>query len=90
LLQIQYKNIFEKDVARATKRGKDIAKLKEVICLLAEEKLLPVKFRDHPLIGNYKGRRECHIEPNWLLVYKKEMNIIIFERTGTHSDLFNS
>lgn len=90
MLEIQYKNIFEKDVARAKKRGKDIEKLKEVIRLLAEEKLLPPKFRDHPLIGNYNGRRECHIEPNWLLVYKKKTNTIIFERTGTHSDLFSS
>ena len=90
MLQIKYKNIFEKDIARVKKRGKNIEKLKEVIRLLAEESPLPPKFRDHPLIGNYKDRRECHIESNWLLIYKKEMNTIIFERTGTHSDLFNS
>lgn len=90
MLQIKYKNIFDKDVARAKKRGKDIEKLKQVIRLLVEEKPLPPNFRDHALIGNYKDRRECHIEPNWLLIYKKELSIIIFERTGTHSDLFNS
>ena len=54
--------------------------------LLVEGKPLPSMFRDHMLIGNYKNRRECHIEPNWLLIYKKEIDTIIFERTGTHSD----
>ena len=89
MLDIQYKNVFEKDLALAKKRGKDIEKLKTAIRLLAEGKPLPLQFRDHPLIGNYKHRRECHIEPNWLLIYKKEANAIIFERTGTHSDLFS-
>jgi mRNA interferase YafQ len=56
--------------------------------LLAEEKILPPNNRDHALRGNYVSRRECHIEPDWLLIYKKESNTIIFERTGTHSDLF--
>ncbi len=88
MLEIQYKNVFEKDLTLAKKRGKDIEKLKTVIRLLAEGKPLPLQFRDHPLVGNYKDRRECHIEPNWLLIYKKEANTIILERTGTHSDLF--
>ena len=56
---------------------------------LIDEKPLEVKFRDHKLTGNYKDRRECHIEPDWLLIYKLESQIIIFERTGTHSDLFH-
>ena len=65
-------------------------KIKAVIRLLVEELPFPHKFRDHPLIGNYKSRRECHIEPNWLLIYKKKMGALILERTGTHSDLFSS
>ncbi len=88
MLHIKYKNLFEKDLARAKKRGKDIEKLKEVIHFLAEDMPLPTKFRDHMLVGNYKHRRECHIEPNWLLIYKKEEATIILERIGTHSDLF--
>ncbi len=88
MLRIEYKNLFQKDLARAKKRGKDLEKLKEVIRWLAEDRALPAKFRDHMLVGNYKHRRECHIEPNWLLIYKKEADTLIFERTGTHSDLF--
>lgn len=88
MLHIQYKNLFEKDLDRAKKRGKNIEKLKEVIRLLAADLPLPAQYRDHLLIGNYKHRRECHIEPNWLLIYKKEINTLILERTGTHSDLF--
>jgi len=72
----------------AKKRGKDIAKLKKAIELIVSEKLLPPRLRDHALTGNYSGRRECHIEPGWLLVYKLDSGSVIFERTGTHSDLF--
>ena len=88
MLKIQYRTSLKKDINLAKKRGKDLEKLKEVIRLLIEEDSLPVKYLDHPLKGNYKGRRECHIEPNWLLIYKREEDLIIFERTGTHSDLF--
>lgn len=90
MLNIQYRNIFKKDVKLAKKRGKNTEKLKEVIKFLLEEKPLPPKYRDHPLVGNYVGRRECHIEPNWLLIYKKEPNALILERTGTHADLFDN
>lgn len=83
-----YTNSFEKDIKRMQKRSKKIDKLKAIILLLAEQKSLPAKNRDHALIGNYKNRRECHIEPDWLLIYKLEDDKIIFERTGTHSDLF--
>jgi len=88
LLQIKYKNTFEKDVKLAKKRGKDLEKIKEVIHCLANEQSLPLNYRDHALIGNYVGHRECHIEPNWLLIYKKDSETLILERTGTHSDLF--
>lgn len=88
MLQIKYKNTFEKDVKLAKKRGKDLEKIKEVIHCLANEQSLPLNYRDHALIGNYVGHRECHIEPNWLLIYKKDSETLILERTGTHSDLF--
>jgi mRNA interferase YafQ len=83
-----YTKQFEKDVKRMRKRGKDVQQLKGVLSSLIAEEPLAERHRDHALIGNYKGRRECHIEPNWLLVYKLAGNEIIFERTGTHSDLF--
>jgi len=85
-----YTNIFAKDIKRMKKRGKNMDKLKLILESLIEQDPLPSKNKDHQLIGNYKGRRECHIEPDWLLIYKLEEQInIIFERTGTHSDLFN-
>jgi mRNA interferase YafQ len=85
----KYKTIFEQDIKRAKKRGLDMERLKTVICLLVEGKPLPPRYRDHPLIGNYKGHRECHIQPDWLLIYKREPGILILERTGTHADLFS-
>ena len=79
---------FEKDVKRIRKRGKNLEKLKPVLSALIEDKPLAEQYRDHSLAGDYAGRRECHIEPNWLLIYKLIDDAIIFERTGTHSDLF--
>jgi mRNA interferase YafQ len=89
MMKTKYKTIFEQDTKRAKKRGLDMERLKTVIRLLVEGKPLPPRYRDHPLIGNYKGHRECHIQPDWLLIYKREPDLIIFERTGTHADLFN-
>ena len=83
-----YARQFEKDIKRMKKRGKNPDKLKIIIrSLVSEEPLDPIH-RDHKLIGNWKGRRECHIESDWLLIYKTELDRIIFERSGTHSDLF--
>ncbi|MCK5784444.1 MAG: type II toxin-antitoxin system YafQ family toxin [Desulfobacterales bacterium] len=83
-----YTHQFDKDIKRLQKRAKNLEKLKIIIrSLVAEESMDPIN-RDHKLIGNWKGRRECHIESDWLLIYKIEENRIIFERTGTHSDLF--
>jgi len=70
------------------KRREHPEKIKKIIRNLINEERLDAKYKDHKLIGNYKGRRECHIEPDWLLIYKIEDSVIIFERTGTHSDLF--
>ena len=70
------------------KRGKVLSKIKKVIRKLVYEERLEAKFKDHKLVGNYKGRRECHIESDWLLIYKLIDVDIVFERTGSHSDLF--
>ena len=80
---------FKKEFRLAVKRGRDISKLQAVMRDLVEEKPLPVRNRDHALTGGYVGHRECHIEPDWLLIYKLEPGEIIFERTGTHADLFD-
>ena len=83
-----YTRQFERDLKRIRKRGKNPDKLKIIVrTLLAEEELDSIH-RDHKLIGNWQGRRECHIESDWLLIYKYEIDRIIFERTGNHSDLF--
>ena len=70
------------------RRSKGIDKLKAILAALINEEPLAERQHDHPLTGNYRGRRECHIEPDWLLIYKLVNNEIIFERTGTHADLF--
>ncbi len=79
---------FKKDYKHMKRRGKDMSGLLRLMESLADEESLESKHRDHPLVGNYVGRRECHVEPDWLLVYKLELGVIIFERTGTHSELF--
>lgn len=81
---------FERDYKKIKKRGYDLTLLKKVITLLSEGTPLPKKYREHTLKGNYKGYTECHILPDWLLIYKieKEVMIISLARTGTHSDLF--
>jgi mRNA interferase YafQ len=83
-----YTTRFEKDLKRMRKRGCDVSKIKTVIILLINEKSLDAKMKDHLLKGNFKDRRECHLAPDWLLIYRFDENKIIFERTGTHSDLF--
>ena len=81
---------FKKDVKLADKRGKDLEKLKAVLDLLIAGNELPVQYKDHPLRGNFAGSRDCHIEPDWLLIYTLTENDshVRLERTGTHSDLF--
>lgn len=79
---------FKKDVAKLLKRNKEMSKLEKVISLLVKKKTLPPKYKDHKLIGNYLGRRDCHIEPDWILIYLIRGDELILERTGTHSDLF--
>ena len=79
---------FKKDRRLMTKRGRDMDKLTDVMKLLVNERPLLPKHCNHPLQGNYKGKWECHVEPDWLLVYRKAGQEVIFYRTGTHSDLF--
>jgi len=88
MLTPSYSRRFERDLKKMLKRGKDPKKLKIVIKTLLSEQPLEQKYKDHKLIGNYKDRRECHIEPDWLLIYKASDKEINFERTGSHSDLF--
>ncbi|MCM1030910.1 MAG: type II toxin-antitoxin system YafQ family toxin [Oscillibacter sp.] len=87
---IEFTRQYLKDLKLARKRGLDENKLNEVIRIIANGKNLPTKYRDHLLTGNYKGLRECHITPDWLLVYERRdvLKIVTLIRTGTHSDLF--
>lgn len=78
---------FKKDAKKTKKRGKDTDKLREVISLIVSGKPLPAKFHNHPLLGNYKNCWECHIEPDWLLIYKKSQNTLTLVRTCSHADL---
>lgn len=83
-----YTHQFARDVKQMARRGKNLEKIKIIIrSLVAEETLDPIH-RNHKLLGNWQGRRECHVESDWLLIYKKEKDRLIFERTGTHADLF--
>lgn len=90
MLEITTTKVFEKDYKLLKKRGYNLNLLKEVIELIANEKELPSKYRNHRLVGNYSGFMECHIRPDWLLIYKIEKSklILTLSRTGTHSDLF--
>ena len=83
-------NQFKKDLKLAQKRGYDLNKIKRVITSLANGEALDPQYRDHPLTGNYIGYRECHIQPDWLLVYRTDGGqlLLLLVRTGTHSDLF--
>jgi len=79
---------FKKDVKLAARRGKDLTRLKAVLDLLIDGESLPPQFRDHPLRGEWHGTRDCHVESDWVLIYTVVGNHVRFERTGTHSDLF--
>lgn len=90
MLKIVSSNQFKKDIKLAIKRNFDIKELENVVDTLANEKVLDKKYKAHELKGTYTGFMECHIKPNWLLIYKienKELELFLF-RTGTHSDLF--
>lgn len=90
MLKIRYSAKFKKDFKIIQKRGCNLNLFQEVVTQLSNEQPLPPKNRDHALNGDYAGFRECHIAPDWLLIYKIESNILTLSltRTGTHSDLF--
>ncbi len=79
---------FRRDVKLAQRRGKDMAKLRELLLLLVEGKQLPARYKDYPLNGEWIHYRDSHIEPDWLLLYKVDGDDLYLVRTGTHSDLF--
>ncbi|MEQ1881650.1 MAG: type II toxin-antitoxin system YafQ family toxin [Burkholderiales bacterium] len=85
-----YTGQFKRDVKLAAKRGQDMSKLRIVIELLLTGATLPRALGDHPLKGEWKSSRDLHIEPDWVLIYRVEGNVVCFERTGTHSDLFGT
>ena len=85
----EYSTQFQRDVKRAQKRGKDISKLKELLACLVEERPLAPRHKDHPLKGTWAGYRDAHVEPDWILIYFISDEVVRFERTGTHSDLFD-
>ena len=91
MLKVRYRKQFKKDYRRVLKqKGHTQEQFEEVLSLLVNEQPLPARFRDHALAGNYIGYRECHILPDWLLIYKIEADILTLTltRTGSHSDLF--
>lgn len=88
--EIIYTNQFKRDLKKAKKQNKNLDRLFEVVEKLANGEILEAKYRDHALIGNYKDSRECHIEPDWLLIYeiKNETLVLMLSRVGSHSELF--
>jgi mRNA interferase YafQ len=87
-LKIRYTKQFKKDYKRVKKQKKDLVRIKTVIKLLAAGQTLDPSYLDHPLTGNWNNHRDCHIEPDWILIYRKTESEIILERTGSHSELF--
>ena len=92
MLDLRVVNKYKKDLKLIYKQNKSKDKLRTVVQLLLNNKQLPEIYKDHALTGNYIGSRECHIEPDWLLIYRidKRNNLLVLERTGSHSNLFES
>lgn len=88
MLEVSFTNQFKKDYKICIKRGYDMLLLQNIINILAIPAILPERNKDHDLKGTYIGKRECHILPDWLLVYKINGSRLVLYRTGTHSDLF--
>jgi mRNA interferase YafQ len=90
MLHVEYTTKFKRDLKLAKRRNKDIPSLQDIMKKIEHEKPLEPRLKDHVLTGNWVGYRELHIEPDWLLIYKliSDEKVVIFVRTGTHSDLF--
>ena len=91
MLELKFTAKFKKDYKRVKRQGKDLSKLERALETLVRGEALPDTMRDHSLGGTYRGHRECHIEPDWLLIYRLEDDVLVLTlvRTGTHSDLFS-
>ena len=87
---VQFTSQFKKDLKKAKKQNKNLDRLFDVIDILSNGGTLEAKYKDHALSGDYKGARECHIEPDWLLIYEIQNNVLVLMlyRLGTHSELF--
>ena len=81
-------NRFKKDLKRLQRQGKDMAKLRTVLNYIIDGEALPLKYKDHPLRGEWFGSRDCHVEPDWVLIYTEREDEVCLERMGSHSDLF--
>lgn len=90
MLEAEYSSAFNRDIRRCLKRNLDIALLKSVVLDLTLENPLDPRYKDHSLIGNWKGYRELHIQSDWLLIYRYSDKGVYFARTGTHSELFDN
>ncbi|WP_307755747.1 type II toxin-antitoxin system mRNA interferase toxin, RelE/StbE family [uncultured Cloacibacillus sp.] len=88
---VKYTSRFKKEAKRAEKQGKNMALLKTTAALLSSGESLPPKFKDHALTGNWEGYRECHLSPDWLLIYLIENDVLVLTltRTGSHAEIFN-
>ena len=87
-MRLIYSSQFKKDFKKIKSQGKDISQLEIVIEKLLNNEQLDIKYRDHKLVGKWKNYRDCHIEPDWILIYKLTDITLFLERTGSHSDLF--
>ncbi len=87
-MNIHYTTRFKKDFKRITRQHKETQKLRDVIQDLLSGKSLDPKYRDHSLTGNWKGHRDCHLEPDWILIYRISDDNLFLERTGSHAELF--
>lgn len=88
MLELKVTTTFRRNLKICKKRNKDLSKITEVIEMLRQEKPLPLKYKDHKLIGGLSGSRDLHIEPDWILIYRISDECLILEYTGTHSDIF--
>lgn len=91
VLTLKQTSSFKKDLRRMAKRGANLALLDEVVTRLLKQEVLPTKYKDHALTGNWVGYRDCHVEPDWVLIYRVEAEelVLLATRTGSHSDLFS-
>ena len=89
MLDVRYSTRFKKDFKICQKRNYNMQLLQQIIEILRIPDILPVQNKDHTLIGDYMGFRECHVAPDWLLIYKQTDHELLLDRTGTHSDLFS-